>query len=88
MEEDLCEIRHVGGPFPVKNGCEEYLIDAVKLSNKTLLQVQTINQWKAGLCQRAFAIGKPIMLGHEKTAYGPTLKAAYFLTASLDEAAS
>ncbi len=83
IEQDLCRIFRVGGPFPVAGGSQQFIVDATLCANPTRsIQVQTLNAWAASLCQRARDEGLPIVLKHEATKYGATLREAHFLEKS------
>lgn len=77
MDQGLCRVWRVQ-PSPVTGGTE-WVIDASLVANRRSIQVSTLNAWLASLCQRARDEHLPIVLYHEKTRFGPTLRRAHFL---------
>ncbi len=77
---DLVRVFRVTSSETIRPGVRQFVIDSTLVANPTRsLQLQTINQYAASLCQRAKDLGKPIAVEHKRTAYGETLVKAHFV---------
>ena len=54
-------------------GITAYLIEGDNLDGR-LVQVQTVDAWRASLCDRARQTGKPVTIQYEDTRYGKTIR--------------
>lgn len=78
-EQDLVRIFNVSSSLS-RLGFRVYIIHSTKVARPDVsVQLQTVNAWAASLCQQAKQSGRPIVVEHEQTKYGPTLRAAHFL---------
>lgn len=79
-ETDLVRVLSVTSGETRQPGLRQFIITTVKVARPDMcLQVQTVNDIAASLCQRAKDLNRPIALTHARTKYGRTLTAAHFL---------
>lgn len=58
-----------------KPGLDEFLIEGESTGGQTM-QLQTVNAWRASLCEQARRMGQPITVAYERTRYGKTIRKA------------
>jgi hypothetical protein len=80
MTTDLVRIFRVSSGETNVPGLRQWVIDATLVAQPSQsLQLETVNDYAASLCQRAKDLNKPIAVTHVHTKYGRTLKSAHFL---------
>lgn len=79
MTTDLVRVFHVGSANTAQPGLTVFIVTTTLVARPTeSLQLETVNVYAASLCVRAKELGKAILVTHERTKYGNTLKTVAF----------
>jgi len=81
METDLVRVFSVTQSPTQRLGCPVFVITATKILRPDMgLQLQTVNQYAASICQRAKDLDRAVSVTWQRTKYGDTLRAAHLIT--------
>ena len=77
MLEDLVKVFSVTSSETRQPGLRVFVVTTNLVARPTeCLQLETVNAWAASVCQRAHDIGRAVLVTHERTKYGQTLRSA------------
>jgi hypothetical protein len=80
MTQDLVRIFNVSSQETTTPGLRLYVITATKVTRPDMgLQLETVNDYAASICQRAKDLNRSVVVSWAKTRYGRTLMAAHLL---------